>query len=64
MNKHGDSMDKFGVPIVDRYINGDRYAVSDVEDIFYNLGVASYGKKRKIENLKICSYLFFYTKLL
>ena len=43
MNKYdGDSMDKFGVPIVGRYINDDQYAVFDVEDIFYNLGLANY----------------------
>ena len=34
MNKPRDSMDdEFGVPIVERYIDGDRYAVFDVEDI-------------------------------
>jgi hypothetical protein len=37
MNKPGDSMDEFGVPIVGKYIDGDRYAVFDVEDILYNV---------------------------
>ena len=42
MNKPGDSMDEFGVPIVGKYIDGDRYAVFDVEDILYNLGLVNY----------------------
>jgi hypothetical protein len=41
MNKPRDSMDEFGVPIVGRYIDGDRYAVFDVEDILYNLGLVN-----------------------
>ena len=41
MNKFGDFMDKFRVPIVGRYIDGDRYAVFDVEDILYNLGLVN-----------------------
>jgi hypothetical protein len=43
MNKPaGDSMDEFGVPIVGRYINGNRYADFDVEDLLYNVGLVNY----------------------
>ena len=45
MNKPGDSIDKFGVPIVGRYIDGNRYAVFDVEDILYNVGLVNYSTK-------------------
>ena len=45
MNKPGDFMDEFGVPIVGRYIDGDRYAVFDVEDILYNVGLVNYSTK-------------------
>jgi hypothetical protein len=41
MNKPRDSIDKFGVPIVGRYIDGDLYAVFDVEDTLYNLGLVN-----------------------
>ena len=41
MNKPCDFMDEFGVPIVGRYIDGDRYAVFDVEDILYNMGLVT-----------------------
>ena len=41
MNKPGDFMDEFGVRIVGKYIDGDRYAVFDVEDILYNLGLVN-----------------------
>ena len=42
MNKPGDSMGEFRVPIVEWYIDGDRYAVFDVEDILYNVGLINY----------------------
>ena len=41
MNKPGDSMDEFGAPIAGKYIDNDRYAVFDVEDIFYNVGLVN-----------------------
>jgi hypothetical protein len=43
MNKPGDFMDKFRVPIIGRYIiDGDWYAVFDVEDILYSVGLVNY----------------------
>ena len=42
MNNPGDFMNKFGVPIVGRYIDGDRYAIFDVEDIFHNVRLCNY----------------------
>ena len=42
MNKPGDFMDKFGVPIVGRYINGGRYAAFDVKDVLYNVSLVNH----------------------
>jgi hypothetical protein len=42
MNKPGNSMDKFRVSIVGRYKDGNWYAVFDVEDILYSLGLVNY----------------------
>ena len=42
MNKPGNSMNKFGVQIVGRYIDDDWYAVFDVEDILYSVGLINY----------------------
>jgi hypothetical protein len=42
MNKPGNFMDEFGVPIVGRYINGGRYAAFDVEDVLYNVSLVNY----------------------
>ena len=41
MNKPGNFMDEFGVPIVGGYIDGDRYAVFDVENIPYSVGLVN-----------------------
>jgi hypothetical protein len=41
MNKPGNSMDKIRVSIVGRYKDGDWYAVFDVEDILYSVGLVN-----------------------
>lgn len=62
MNKPGDSMDEFGVPVVGSYIDGDRYAVFDVEDILYNVGLVNYkdnneGTYKVIWPYAVCDYV-------
>ena len=42
INKPGNSIDKFGVSIVGRYIDGNRYAAFEVEDILYKVGLINY----------------------
>ena len=53
MNNPGDSMNKFGVPIVGRYTDGDWYSIFDVEYIFYNVRLCNYkdNNKRKPDKL-------------
>ena len=63
MNKPGDSMDKFGVPFVGRYIDGDWYAVFDVEDILYNVDLASYKDDNESIYKVIWPYAVFGEKL-
>ena len=59
MNKPRDSMDEFGVPNVGRYIDGDRYAVFDVEDTLYNLGLVNCKDNKESIYKVICPYAVF-----
>ena len=63
MNKPGDSMDKFAVSIVGRYIDGDRYAVFDVEDILYNVSLINYKYNNESIYKAIWRYAVFGEKL-
>ncbi|KAG2211565.1 hypothetical protein INT46_006581 [Mucor plumbeus] len=64
MNKPGDSMDKFGVPITGRYIiDGDLYAVSDVEDILYSVVLVNYKDGKEGIYKVIWPYAIFSEKL-
>ena len=63
MNNPGDSMDEFGVSIVGRYIYGDWYAVFDVEDILYNVGLVNYKDDNESIYKVIWPYAVFGEKL-
>lgn len=63
MNKPGDSMDKFGVPIVESYVDDDRYAVFDVEDILYNVDLVNYKDNNEGTYKVIWRYAVFGEKL-
>ena len=63
MNKPGDSMDEFGVPVVGSYKDGDRYAVFDVEDILYNVGLVNYKDNNEGTYKVIWPYAVFGEKL-
>jgi hypothetical protein len=59
MNKPGNSMNKFAVPIVGRYIDGDQDAVFDVEDILYNVGLVNYKDDNESIDKVIWPYAVF-----
>jgi hypothetical protein len=63
MNKPRGFMDKFGVPIVERYIDDDRYAVFDVKDILYNLGLVNCKDNNESIYKVIWPYAVFREKL-
>jgi hypothetical protein len=63
MNKPGDFMDEFGVPIVGWYIDGDCYAVLNVEYILYNVGLVNYKDSNEGIYKVIWPYAIFGEKL-
>jgi hypothetical protein len=63
MSKPCDFMNKRGVPIVGRYIDGDQYAVFDVEDILYNVGLVNYKDNNESTYKVIWPYAVFGEKL-
>ena len=63
MNNSENFMDEFGVPIVGKYIDCDWYAVFDVEDILYNVGLVNYKNNNEGIYKVICPYAVFGEKL-
>jgi hypothetical protein len=63
MNKPGNSMDKFGVSSIGSYMDGDRYAVFDVEDTIYNMGLINYKDNNEGIYKVIWPYVVFGEKL-
>ena len=63
MNIPKNFMNKFGVPIVGRYIHGDRYTVFDVKDILYNVRLCNYEDNNEGIYKVICPYAVFGEKL-
>jgi hypothetical protein len=60
ISKPGNSMDEFGDPIFGRYIDGDWYAVFDVEeDILYNVGLVNYKDNNEYIYKVIWPYVVF-----
>ena len=63
VNKPSNSMDKFGNPIVGRYIDDDRYAVFGVADILYNVDLVIYKDNNESVYKVIWPYAIFDEKL-